>query len=129
MKIDKELRDKLVGLERSLCSDDGLELVDPQPKFVPIGPRRLSLAEQIKRVLRKEVERFRMHSEMESPEDAEDFDVPDEAPMPLSGYEVQEMIEEVIPAPEILEEEKVLPDPGEPEVPQAPGEPLPGPES
>jgi hypothetical protein len=95
MKIDKELRDALVGIAESMQSEDGLELCDPQSKFVPIGPSRLSLADQIKRVLRKEVERFAEHASLESPEDAEDFDIPDEEPLPLSGFEHEDMIEEV----------------------------------
>lgn len=102
MKIDKELRKKLVGIKASLETEDGLELCDPQSKFVEIGPRRLTLADQIKRVLRKEVERYALHAEMESPKDADDFDIDDEAPLPLSGFEHEDLVEDTIPAPEIL---------------------------
>lgn len=125
MKIDKSLRDKLVGIEASLQTDDGLELVDPQSKYVEIGPSRLTLADQIQRVLRKEVERYRLHSEMESPEDADDFDVDDEAPLPLSGFEHEDLIEDVIEPPDILQEleQEVVVDPA------AGPEPEPGPES
>lgn len=129
MKIDKELRDKLVGLAESMQTDDGLELCDPQSKFVEIGPRRLSLADQIKRVLRKEVERYAEHAEMESPEDAQDFDVPDDDPVPLSGFEHEEMVEDFVEQPldEAVEaaKEKISSDPEKTEVAQDPGEPVP----
>lgn len=95
MKIDKELRDKLVGIAASMQDDQGLELIDPQPKFVEIGPKRLSLADQIQRVLRKEVLRYAEHASLESPEDADDFDILDEDPLPLSGFEHVEMVEEM----------------------------------
>lgn len=94
MKIDQELRDKLVGIAESMQDEDGLELCDPQSKFVPIGPSRLSLADQIKRVLRKEVMRYAEHASMESPEDAEDFDIEDEDPLPLSGFEHEDLVED-----------------------------------
>lgn len=124
MKIDKKLRDKLVGIAESMQTEDGLELCDPQSKFVEIGPRRLSLAEQIKRVLRKEVERYAEHAEMETPEEADDFDIPDEDPLPVSGFEHEDMVEEFIEQPldDAVEAAKDSPAPGEPEVPQDPGE-------
>lgn len=116
MKIDKKLRDKLVGLAASMQDEEGLELCDPQSKYVEIGPRRLSLAEQIKRVLRQEVERYAEHAAVESPEDAEDFDIADEDPLPVSGFEHEDMVEEVFERPledavaaAELEESEVLP--------------------
>lgn len=131
MKIDEELVKKLIGIERSMESPDGLELCDPQSKYVEIGPRRLSLAEQIKRVLRKEVQRYVAHAEMESPEEAADFDIEDEDPLPLSGFEYEDLVEDIVETSKEVNEAiekaeeavKVPQDPGEPEVPQAPGEP------
>lgn len=101
MKISKELRDQLVCLTESMIGEDGLEYCNPNPMVVDVGPKRLSLEEQIERILRREISRVAYKEGLETFEEANDFEVPDEDPLPMSGFEFEEMKEEVVPAPKV----------------------------
>lgn len=77
-------------LQRCILTDDGYEVNNPLPLVLDTGLKRPpTLAEQIKRVLRAEIDRSAMDGGMESYEDANDFDV-DEEELPVSKYEVME---------------------------------------
>lgn len=86
------------------------EILDPTPVEIPEGEKLPETLEaKLKRMLAgMVVERYgRTSEEVETFEEAMDFDVPDEPDDPLSGYEVQDMEDlpqveepEVKPAPE-----------------------------
>lgn len=68
----------------------GQEVPDPTPVSVPHGWQRpLSLHEEIKRFIRLELSRGAQAVELETFEEAEDFEV-EEDPDPLSAYEIPE---------------------------------------
>lgn len=86
-----DYQEKLEGRRQTL---DGKELPDPVPMAPPVGYKRQpSMVEHIRSMVRSE--RLRMEAEaagMESFEDADDFDVPDD-PEPASRYEVPDDLE------------------------------------
>lgn len=94
MKVQKDLLDTLVGLTRALINEDGAELLNPNPMVVDVSPRRYSLREQIQRILRNELSRAAYKEGLETFEESQDFDIPDEDPLPMSPFEYTEMIEE-----------------------------------
>lgn len=76
------------------------EILDPTPVEIPEGAKiPETLEEKLKRMLAgMVVERYGKDSpEVETFEEAMDFDIPDESDDPLSGYEVQDM--EDLPPP------------------------------
>ena len=69
--------------------DQGREVPDPTPLTLPAGFRRPeTLAEQVQRLVRTHISREAAERGEETFEEAEDFDVPDEAE-PGSPYEAQ----------------------------------------
>lgn len=73
---------------------NGKEVLDPTPVAVPAGMGRPeSLQETIRRLVRNEVSQVAQKYEMETFEEASDFDVDDEDDY-LSPYELTEMQEE-----------------------------------
>lgn len=75
MNITKELYDTLVTLKIAALHDDGSELHNPIPIEVPMHLKRpLTLAEQIKRVLRVEVSKQAESQGYETYAEADDFD-------------------------------------------------------
>lgn len=74
---------------------EGREIPDPRPMAVPFGwDRPLTLAEQIKRMVRVELSREAAANELESFEEADDFDVDEDMPEFTSAYEVRDLIPE-----------------------------------
>lgn len=70
----------------------GRQIPDPRPVEVPIAFQRpLSLQDEIKRFVRLELSKRAAAQELESFEEADDFDVDDEDPLPVTPYEVREM--------------------------------------
>lgn len=68
--------------------EKGREVVDSTPISVPHNWQRpLSLHEEIKRFVRAELSRAAQDQDVETFEDADDFDI-DEDPDPLSAYEL-----------------------------------------
>ncbi len=115
MRPDKKTVEKLKHLKHAMLDEKGRELLNPNPLYVEVGPRRLTLQEQIRRVLHTEISRQAYDQGFESFEESEDFDIEDEFDLePDSSYE--EVIEEEFDLPEV-----------EPEV-TAPADPTPDPD-
>lgn len=76
--------------------DLGQELPDPTPVEVPVGFRRPeTIQEMVARAIHTHEWQKRMQSRgMETPYEADDFDVADDVELPLSPYELREMQEE-----------------------------------
>lgn len=93
----KELTTSLIGLE------DGREYPNPKKLVLTGISRPPTLKEQIQRVLRTELSRQADEQGFETFEESQDFDIEEESE-PLSGYELNEMVEEVpvesVPEPE-----------------------------
>lgn len=86
----------------------GRELPDPTPLSIPSGFRKpLSIHEQIKRFVREELSQVAEDHKAESFEEADDFDVEDEDPDPLSPYEIPEGAPERVLAGEIVKPESL----------------------
>lgn len=114
-----------------MIGEDGKEYPNPNPLFVDVGPKRLSLQDQIKRILHSELSREAYDQGFETFEESQDFDVPDEDPEPLSGFEVEEMVPETVeqelpteplPAPEEPTETPEVEEPVTPEPAKTEGE-------
>lgn len=99
MRISEETLKKLIGLTESMIGEDGLEYPNPNPLVVDVGPKRLSLRDQVKRILREEVSKEAYKQGFETFDEANDFDVEDEDPLPLSGFEHQDLVEDVAAPP------------------------------
>lgn len=100
VKMTKELYDELKGLSLSLLDEDGHEVPSPKTMFLPGATEPLSIKEQIQRLMRAELSRQMAAQGQETFEEANDFDVPDEDPEPMSNYlltedEIPVMKEEV----------------------------------
>lgn len=79
----------------------GREVANQDRLALPAGwDRPLSLAEQIKRMVRTELSRQAVDGGMESFEEADDFDIPDEEGDFVSPYEVVEMAPEGVSGPD-----------------------------
>lgn len=83
-KISKELYNKLTQLDRAYMNEKGQEMLNPIP-FQPTGvrPKSMSLKEQIKRILKTEMSLQMHQQEMETLDEANDFDVQD-------GFDIEE---------------------------------------
>lgn len=67
----------------------GREIPDPTPVEIPVGFHRPpSLREQFARFMREELSARAVDAGMESFEEADDFDVPDDPPDPASPWEL-----------------------------------------
>lgn len=123
MKITKELHDELKKLRRAMIKD-GIEFLNPTPVAIPIGMERPpSLKEQIQRVLRTELSMQAAAQGEETFEEADDFDVPEDDPDPVSPYEMNEMQYEepsFSPTDPLSEPSDTAPDPIETAQPQQP---------
>lgn len=79
------------------------EIPDPTPMEIPVGYRMpMSLAEQIKAMVRTQLSQQAEAQGEETFEEADDFEI-DEDPSPISQYEMQDM------APEFVRERDASP--------------------
>lgn len=86
--LDDEIKESLKSLTESIHLN-GKELPNPIPYEVsPRLNRPLTLQEQIRRCLRVELSKKAQESEMETFDEANDFEVDETGDAPLSGYEV-----------------------------------------
>lgn len=112
MKVSAELALKLKKLTEAMYNEEGHEMLNPNPLFLDIGPKRLSLQEQIQRCLSVELSRQAYDQGFETLEEALDFDVGDEAELqPESMYQAidEEFVTEVPPAEAIAPEPDLPP--------------------
>lgn len=87
----------LKQLVNACLNDDGQELHNPVPVVEVIeGIRPLTLQDQIKRILQIEINRKARREGLETLEESMDFDVEEEDPAPMSGYEFEDMKDETI---------------------------------
>lgn len=110
IELDEETKRLLKTLDVSVYTEDNrFELPNPIPKVIPTElDRPLTIQEQIQRIVRINISRQAEKNEMESWDEANDFDIPDETEM-SSPYEYSEMQEEFIKQiqePEVPKEEK-----------------------
>lgn len=92
LPTESEIRE----LEVALLMDDGREYPSDKKKVVVADDAPNTLQEQIERIIGSYIFQQNMHKQgYETPDEFEDFEI-DETD-PLSGYEVQEMVEEYIP--------------------------------
>lgn len=76
--------------------DPNLEYVDSTPMAIPFGMSRPeSLQEQMARMIRTTIRQYAVENDMETFEEADDFDCNDEGDLLKTQYEVHEMEEEV----------------------------------
>lgn len=99
---------------------NGKEVADQTPVSVPAGwSRPVPLQVQIQQMIRREVSRAAASEELETFEEADDFEVEDEEPDPLSPYEIPEGLPERRVAPESLDGDTKEP-PAPENAPEAP---------
>lgn len=76
-------------------NDKGHEILDPTPIALPVGMSKPeSLESKMRRFIRTEFSRQAQDQGMESFDEANDFDMDDEADLPLTRYEAHELIDE-----------------------------------
>lgn len=113
MLIKDITMEKLVSLTKAIIDDNGREINNPKPRVVHTGLRpQLSLQDQIRRVLRQEVSMMAQEQDFETYDEANDFDIPDDAPSRVSQYEIMEDERPVTKAPSV--------EPGAEDPPQPP---------
>lgn len=85
------LKEKLSRFARRL-NERGQEIPDPTPVAPPVGfVRQKSLAEQIREMVRSERLRQEVEAQgYETFEEADDFDVDEDDPLPFTPYQVPE---------------------------------------
>ena len=66
------------SLESAILDEKGREVLNPVPLVIDVGPRPLSLRDQIKRLIVEEGDFLSKDQGFESFEEADDFDVEDE---------------------------------------------------
>lgn len=118
---------------RSELDEKGHEIPDPKPKILRVGlGRPLTLQEQIARVLTTKKFIDESESQVETFEESQDFDTGEDS-LITSPYEITEMEEEILPAPdpstggiidgsEVGENETVPTETDEPKIPENPPE-------
>lgn len=98
-------KEELVALQFAILDDRGHEIVNPKPTVERIKGGKPDLETRIKMILNQEFRKNYYKSLYSAPEtDPDDFNIPDEEPLPLSGYEV-------------MEDEVPYPGPGKAEIP------------
>lgn len=95
-EISQELLVKLKKSDHAFFTEDGRELLNPVPLVLDVTPRPPTLQEQIKRLMRVELSRRAAAEELETWDEANDFDIDDEAnDAPATIY--QQMVDESPP--------------------------------
>lgn len=95
MNVTKELFDELIRLSNAELDENGHELLNPKPIAIAADLQRpLTMDERIQRAIGQAVSRQAQMQGRETFEEANDFDIDDENPMPISGYEVVDMTPE-----------------------------------
>lgn len=86
--LEKGLIDQYGVAVKAEIGEDGKEYGDPTPMAPPAHLRRsLTMSEQIQQMIRREVSRRAEESDMETFEEADDFDIDDDPLDPHTPYE------------------------------------------
>lgn len=93
MKVDKNTAEDLVYMVNAEIVD-GKEVFDPKPMFVEGLKRPLSIKDRVDMLFRARLSQQAEAQGHETWEEFNDFDIEDEEPMPISGFEVHLMQEE-----------------------------------
>lgn len=93
LKVTPELFQELKALNTSYIDENFHEVPSPVPEEIVVNKRPPSLKEQIQRLVRVELSQQVGDQGMETWEEANDFDIPEETD-PISGYEIHDMIPE-----------------------------------
>lgn len=96
MLISQYSAEEIKSLVSSILDDDGKEINNPKPmeSTIKFGKKHLSLEQRIARILHKVSKEAELQGQ-ETEEEANDFDIEDEDPDPITSYEVEAMIDEV----------------------------------
>lgn len=115
---------------KARLTDDGLEKLDPTPVEIPLDyDRPQSLEERISRMMSQyhRQMQYLKNEEMETPEEADDFDIDDDPVDPVTPYE-----EHFMPRPDVNTDKLEIPEPEAASAGSAPAdadaEPAPEPE-
>lgn len=111
-------------------SESDPEELDPRPVAFPVSDAPVSLSDQVRELVQVHLSNQAAKQGMETEEEADDFEVPDEEPEISSPYEFVELQDDFVPEPESTEppaaeeaqESRESPEPG-PEDPEPPKEP------
>lgn len=90
--------DELPPRGYSEVDEHGREVLDPRPMALPAGFKRPpTMVEMVRRLCSGELSRRAELDGLETEAEASDFDIPDDAPLPLTESEVRGMIPEEPP--------------------------------
>lgn len=88
MLIKDMTLEELIALEVSLIDDNGHEIPNPKPTVERVPGMKPDLETRIKKMIGLELRRRSFSQPFDAgQEDHDDFDIPDEEPMPRSGFE------------------------------------------
>lgn len=99
--MKKELFKVLPGYEilkklaKPAQMEDGSEVHNPEPMYLPMNDRPPTLQEQIKRVIRHELSRNVKNEGYETFEESNDFEIEDEDEL-IQPYRVVDMVEDFV---------------------------------
>lgn len=111
LKVTPDLFQELKELASSYIDENYHEVPNPQPEELIVSKRPPSLQEQIQRLIKVQLSQEMGQQGAETWEEANDFDIPEEVD-PISGYEINDMIdEEPIEPPPVPEPEPEPPSP------------------
>lgn len=98
MKVAENTVKKLEELKNAYLDEHGREVNNPKPLFLSVTPKRLTIRDEIQKILRVELSHQAMLQGHESFEESEDFDVDSDFDFPenVSVYEMRD--EEPLPA-------------------------------
>lgn len=92
MKISKEVLEEVKRLGKAMLSEDGSELLDPDPMFVQVDSVPLSIHDRVKQLVERELSMQARIQGEETFEEAMDLDIPEDEEW--SPYEERQMTDE-----------------------------------
>jgi len=97
--VSQDLVDKTKLLKAEL-DELGREINNPNPAFISVGPKPLTITEQIQRLLRVELSRQAQEQGFETFEESDDLEVEDDDDAPLSAYQDERLMKPDWPGPQ-----------------------------
>lgn len=92
--IDEKIIDDLTVLRNALLDESGREINNPKPLYLDVTPRKISVKDEMLRIIRNELSQNAQDQGFESFEEADDFNVYDDFETPESSTEYEIMQEE-----------------------------------